>query len=84
MKTSSTSSRDAEPLKGSDAPRLPHERDESSDSGAGGQSSTGRIAHDDAESDKEETDRSKESDATYRDNLRGRTPGPERDEPADG
>ena len=81
MKTTST--RNAEPRKGGDSPRLPHERDESSDSGAGGQSSTGRIAHDDAESAREETDRSKESDATYRDNLRGKTPGAERDKPAD-
>ena len=69
---------------GEPAPRLPHERDESSDSGTGGPSRTGQTAHDDAESAKEATDRSEASDAAYRDNLRGKTPGTERDTPDEG
>ena len=68
---------------GRPAPRLPHERDESSDSGTGGPSTMGHRAHDDAISDKEATDRGEASDAIYRDTLRGKTPGAERDAPAD-
>lgn len=43
----------------------------------------GHRAHDDAISDKEATDRGEASDAIYRDTLRGKTPGAERDAPAD-
>ena len=62
------------------APRLPHERDESSDSGGvGAPSDLMRRAHDDAASGKTVTDKSEATDAVYRRNLRGRTPGSERD-----
>ncbi|MDQ6684018.1 MAG: hypothetical protein M3Z16_02720, partial [Pseudomonadota bacterium] len=69
-------------VEGQRAPRLPHERDESSDSGTGTPSEAMRIAHDDAESDKKPTDKSEATDATYARNLRGPMPGTERDEPA--
>jgi len=61
------------------APRLPHERDESADSGAGAPSDLMRRAHDDAVSGKTETDKGEATDAVYRRNLRSRTPGSERD-----
>ena len=61
------------------APRLPHERDESSDSGVGAPSDLMRRAHDDAASGKTGTDKGEATDAVYRRNLRGRTPGNERD-----
>ena len=61
------------------APRLPHERDESPDSGVGAPSDLMRRAHDDAASGKISTDKSEATDAVYRRNLRGRTPGNERD-----
>ena len=65
---------------GRPAPRLPHERDESSDSGGvGAPSDLMRRAHDDAASGKTVTDKSEATDAVYRRNLRGRTPGSERD-----
>jgi len=61
------------------APRLPHERDESSDSGAGAPSELARRAHADAVSGKTATDKGEATDAVYRRNLRSRTPGSERD-----
>jgi hypothetical protein len=64
---------------GRPAPRLPHERDESSDSGTGAPSEVMRRAHDDVASGKTGTDKGEATDAAYRRNLRGATPGPERD-----
>ena len=64
---------------GRPAPRLPHERDESSDSGTGTPSEVMRRAHDDVATGKRPTDKSEATDATYRRELRGRTPGRERD-----
>ncbi len=60
-KTSHThSSRDGEK-----APRLPHERDESSDSGTGAPSDVMRQAKEDVDSGKRPTDRSEATDAAY-------------------
>jgi hypothetical protein len=64
---------------GRPAPRLPHERDESSDSGVGAPSDVMRQAHDDATSGKTGTDKGEATDAVYRRNLRDDTPGSERD-----
>ena len=64
---------------GQPAPHLPHERDESSDRGVGTPSEPMRRAHDDAVSGKTDTDKSEATDAVYRRNLRGSTPGSERD-----
>jgi len=64
---------------GEDAPRLPHERDESSDSGSGALSEIVRRGHDDVERGRSETDKGETTDEVYRRSLRGRTPGPERD-----
>jgi hypothetical protein len=64
---------------GESAPRLPHERDESSDSGSGAPSDVIRRAHDDVESGKSGTDKGEATDEVYRRSLRGRTPGAERD-----
>jgi len=61
------------------APRMPHERDESSDSGVGAPSELMRRAHDDAVGGKGATDKGEATDAVYRRNLRDRTPGTERD-----
>jgi hypothetical protein len=66
-------------LAGESAPRLPHERDESSDSGTGAPSDVIERARDDVESGKSATDKSEATDAVYRRSLRGRTPGAERD-----
>ncbi len=66
-------------VSGRPAPRLPHERDESSDSGSGAPSEVMRRAYDDVVSGKPATDKGEASDAVYRRNLRGRTPGAERD-----
>jgi len=63
---------------GASSPRLPHERDESSDSGTGAPSDVMHIAHDDAESGKVATDKSEETNDAY-DRLRSRVPGKERD-----
>ena len=63
---------------GESSPRLPHERDESSDSGTGAPSDVMHIAHDDVESGKVATDKSEGTDATY-EKLRSRVPGKERD-----
>ena len=64
---------------GRPAPRLPHERDESSDSGVGTPSEVMQRAHDDAVSDKRGTDKGEATDAVYERNLRDSTPGSERD-----
>ena len=64
---------------GRPAPRLPHERDESSDSGVGAPSNVMRRAHDDAVSGKRSTDKGEATDAVYERNLRDSTPGSERD-----
>ncbi len=66
-------------VNGEPAPRLPHERDESSDSGSGAPSEVMQRAHDDAESGKAPTDKSEATDDVYRRSLRNRTPGAERD-----
>jgi hypothetical protein len=64
---------------GHPAPREPHERDESSDSGAGAPSELMRQAAKDAESGKTGSDKGEATDAVYKDHLRGETPGAERD-----
>ena len=64
---------------GRPAPRLPHERDESSDSGTGAPSDVMRRAHDDAVSGKSGSDKGEATDVVYRRNLRDKTPGSERD-----
>ena len=64
---------------GRPAPRLPHERDESSDSGVGAPSDVMRRAHDDAVSGKTGTDKGEATDAVYERHLRDDTPGSERD-----
>ena len=64
---------------GRPAPRMPHERDESSDSGTGAPSEVMRRAHDDVVQGKRPTDKSEATDATYNAGLRGKTPGRERD-----
>ena len=50
---------------GAAVPRLPHERDESSDSGESAPRDVIRQAHDDLESGKVDTDRGPPSDAAY-------------------
>ena len=64
---------------GRPAPRAPHERDESSDSGTGAPSELMKKGHDDAVSGKTGTDKGEATDAVYRRSLRGKTPGTERD-----
>jgi len=64
---------------GRPAPRLPHESDESSDSGVGAPSDVMQRAHDDAAAGKTGTDKGEETDAVYRRSLRDSTPGSERD-----
>lgn len=64
---------------GEASPLLPHERDESSDSGTRVPDSLMKNAHADAASDKVPTDKSEESNAVY-EQLRGPVPGPERDQ----
>jgi len=64
---------------GRPAPRMPHERDESSDSGAAAPSEVMERAHDDAVSGKTGTDKGEATDAVYRRTLRDSTPGSERD-----
>jgi len=58
-------------VKGETAPRLPHERDESSDSGTAGADPLMRQAAEDIESGKRPTDRSETTDALYGRTLRG-------------
>lgn len=58
---------------GESAPRLPHERDQSSDSqeAAGGkQAEVGRKAHDDVERGVVDTDRGPEADRVYNDKVK--------------
>jgi hypothetical protein len=64
---------------GQSAPRMPHERDESSDSGTGAPSEVVRRGHDDIASGKTGTDKGEATDAVYRRSLRDSTPGKERD-----
>ena len=64
---------------GERAPRLPHERDESSDSGTGAPTEVIRRAHDDVVSGRSPTDKGETTDEVYRRSLRKRTPGSERD-----
>lgn len=66
---------DAEP-----EPRLPHERDESVDSGQGEPSERMRQAMRDLNSGKRPTDGSEVTDEVYERTLRDDTPGAERDE----
>ena len=56
---------------GEPAPRLPHEHDESSDSGQSEPRDVIRQAHDDVESGKTETDRGEVTDEVYRKTLKG-------------
>ena len=58
-------------VKGEAVPRLPHERDESSDSGGSGTDPLMRQAAEDIESGKRPTDRSEATDALYGRTLRG-------------
>ena len=55
---------------GERSPRLPHERDESSDSGQSEPRDVIRQAHDDIESGKRETDRGEVTDEVYRKTLK--------------
>ena len=64
---------------GRPAPRLPHERDESSDTGTGAPSELMHRARKDVEHGKRPTDKGEATDATYNGGLRGPTPGRERD-----
>ena len=66
-------------VKGDVAPRLPHERDESSDADPSAPSERMKQAGRDAESDKRPTDRSEATDDVYRKTLRDDPPGTERD-----
>lgn len=63
-------------VKGEPAPRLPHERDESSDSGTSEPRPLVEQAAADVNRGVTSTDKSEATDATYGRNLRG---GPERD-----
>jgi hypothetical protein len=66
-------------VKGRSAPRGPHERDESSDSGTGAPSELMKQAHDDVVSGKTGTDKGEVTEEVYRRTLRDETPGAERD-----
>ena len=66
-------------VKGRTAPRLPHERDESSDSGTAASDPLMRQAADDVESGKRATDRGEATDPLYARTLRG-----DKGEPVDG
>ena len=56
---------------GRSVPRMPHERDESSDQQGSPPREIIQKAHDDAVSGKADTSRAEATDKTYRDNLRG-------------
>jgi len=58
-------------VKGETAPRLPHERDESSDSGTARPDPLAQQAAEDMESGKRATDRSEATDEVYARTLRG-------------
>lgn len=64
---------------GEAAPRLPHERDESADSGQGAPTERMRQAGRDVESGKRPTDRGEATNEVYERTLRDDTPGDERD-----
>jgi hypothetical protein len=64
---------------GRPAPRMPHERDESSDDGTGAPSDMIQRAADDVATGKKPTDKGEATEDTYRRSLRGKTPGAERD-----
>jgi hypothetical protein len=66
-------------VKGRQGHRLPHERDESSDSGTAPPGELMQVAHDDARSERKATDRGEQTDEVYGRTLRGDTPGDERD-----
>jgi hypothetical protein len=66
-------------VEGNTAPRTPHERDESSDSGTAAPSDLMKKGHDDVVAGKTGTDKGEVTDAVYRRSLRGKTPGAERD-----
>jgi hypothetical protein len=59
-------------VKGETAPRLPHEHDESSDSGTSAPNPVLREAAKDAESGRPSTDRGEVTDALYERTLRGK------------
>lgn len=61
-------------VKGEPSPRLPHERDESSDSGTTEPREIMKQAATDIENGLVPTDRSAETDEVYRKTLRTRTP----------
>jgi len=66
-------------IAGESVPRMPHERDESSDSGTSEPREIIRKAHDDVESGKVDTDRGEVTNEVYNKNLRepkARTPKP--------
>ena len=65
-------------VNGESSPRLPHEKDESMDTGVAAPDDFMRTAKRDADGPKLPTDKSEETDATYA-TLRGRIPGSERD-----
>ncbi len=64
---------------GKAAPRLPHERDESTDGAGSEPRESMRRAREDVESGKTASDRSEASEEVYGRTLRGDTPGDERD-----
>ena len=64
---------------GRSAPREPHERDESADSGTGAPSEVMQKAHDDVVSGRTGTDKGEATEEVYGRTLRDRTPGKERD-----
>ena len=66
-------------VNGRRAPREPHERDESADSGTGAPSDLVQRAHDDVVAGRTGTDKGEATDEVYRRTLRDRTPGKERD-----
>ncbi len=55
---------------GEPVPRMPHERDESSDEQGSPPRDIMKKAHDDAVSDKQDTSRAEATEDTYRENLR--------------
>lgn len=59
-------------VEGETAPRLPHERDESSDSGTGAPNPVLREAAKDVESGRPSTDRGEVTDELYERTLRGK------------
>lgn len=66
-------------VEGKSAPRMPHERDESSDNGTGAPSEVVRRARDDVVGGRTGSDKGEATEDVYRRSLRSRTPGKERD-----